>query len=125
MYIGGRQFLNSLLVVRREFPDKDAKLVDSLIHAEKIGLRNAYRLKEKNRDKWDWHGDWDSRWGKVVIPFEMTKEEEEEFRENNTVRWHNPYDDGRDCTGVWFTNYISFFRVNGKTIIYHFMSCDV
>ena len=38
-----------------------------------------------------------------------------------TLTW----DDGRDCTGVWFTSRICIFDVPNGTWVYHFKSCDV
>lgn len=62
---------------------------------------------------------------RCVIPVKLTDEECEEIREDLWEHWYNPYNDGRDCTGVWFTSSISFYRCEGKTIIHHTKHCDV
>lgn len=71
--------------------------------------------------------EYDRRFCKYVIPRAMTPKEIEKYIEDTWEHWYNPYDDGRDCTGVWFTSGISCFPIPAcnKTIIYHWQNCDV
>lgn len=55
----------------------------------------------------------------------LAEQERKETIEELWEHWYNPWDDGRDCTGVWFTSRISIFDVPNGTWIYHFKSCDV
>lgn len=81
---------------------------------------------DRPEDDWKSHGeDYDRRYSKKVLPYEMTTEQAEQYREEEWWHWYNPYEDGRDCTGVWFTSAIKIFPVAGKTFIYHFQNCDV
>lgn len=68
---------------------------------------------------------WDRVTLRCIIPEKLTDEECKEIREGLWEHWYNPYNDGRDCTGVWFTSSISFYRCEGKTIIHHTKHCDV
>jgi len=91
----------------------------------------------ENEPQWHYR-DYDSRWCKIVydsLPEEwydaelnLTREEAiKEYREDEWWHWYNPYNDGRDCTGVWFTFNIYVFPIpeEHKTIVYHSQSCDV
>lgn len=82
------------------------------------------------------YAEYDSRWCKIVyesLPEEwydikMTREEAiKAYKEDEWWHRHNPYNDGRDCTGVWFTFFIKVFPIPelNKTIVYHYQSCDV
>ncbi len=62
---------------------------------------------------------------RCVVPVKLTDEECEEIREGLWQHWYNPYDDGRDCTGVWFTSSISFYRCTDRTIIQHTLHKDI
>lgn len=125
MYIGDPKFLNSLLVMKKLIGEPNDAL-DKKIHQEKIGLRNLYRLKEKNRDGWEYHfNEIDRCCGKKIYDYEMSSQEIDDYIKSHWIKWYNPYNDGRDCTGVWFTRSIRCFPVNGKTIVYHFQNCDI
>ena len=98
----------------------------------KEGIRNTLRAKEKyDREypyKWRVYKDyWDSRYCKIVYDEVFTEEEVKEYIEEEQQHWYNPWDDGRDCTGVWFTSGIYVFPIPaiGKTIVYHMQNCDV
>ena len=131
MYIGTPKILNDLLVIRKMFIEEgvDTSRIDDKIHQEKLGLRNLYRESEDHkRHDYEWHpiGDgFDSIYGKYVFDWEMDSEEISELVEDEWCHWYNPYNDGRDCTGVWFTTSIRCLPINGKTFVYHFKSCDV
>lgn len=92
-------------------------------------IRDTYKIMEEHRSSWDvMHpDDWDRRYKKEVYDWVFTDEDKEEYKEENWEHWYNPYGDGRDCTGVWFTSYILIFPLPkvGKTIVYHFQNCDV
>lgn len=92
-------------------------------------IRDTYKIMEEYRSNWDCMraDDWDRRYKKEVYDWVFTDEDKEEYKEENWEHWYNPYNDGRDCTGVWFTSYISIFPLPkvGKTIVYHFQCCDV
>lgn len=68
---------------------------------------------------------YDSRAIFYELPYVV--EDKEEFIEENWEHWYNPWEDGRDCTGVWFTSYIKLFPIPkaNKTIVYHVQNCDV
>lgn len=138
MYMGTRSVLESLLQMKRmmaestlygvkvDITNEQIAAIESKIHDELIGFRNRYRESVRYADKYRWHyTDYDRAYAKLVIPYEMTDDEIKEFTCEEWMHWYNPYDDGRDCTGVWFTSGIRCFRCDGKTIIYHFKSCDV
>lgn len=104
----------------------------------KEGIRNTYRDWVSNKDEeviWHYDIEGDGRWCKFIyesLPEEwqddMTREEAiKEYKEDEWWHWYNPWDDGRDCTGVWFTNYICVFPIPElhRTIVYHSQSCDV
>ena len=55
----------------------------------------------------------------------MTDEEKKEYIDEMWEHWYNPWNDGRDCTGVWFTRRIAIFDVPNGTWVYHFRACDV
>ena len=93
-------------------------------------IRNTRKVyEERDNDSWDCMRaeDWDRRYKKEVYDWVFTEEDKKEYKEENWERWYNPYNDGRDCTGVWFTSYISIFPLPkvGKTIVYDFQCCDV
>jgi len=92
-------------------------------------IRDTYKIMEEHRNAWDVMSpeDWDRRYKKEVYDWVFTDEDKEGHKEENWEHFYNPYNDGRDCTGVWFTSYISIFPLPkaGKTIVYHFQSCDV
>lgn len=118
-------YLNALLAIKRAGLMYDAE-IDEPIRMARLKLREQYRAEEYNRSEFNWHyNDYDSRWGKVVYEGEWGDEEIAEYIDDEWVHYYNPYDDGRDCTGVWFTSWIKVFTVDGKTIIYQLQSCDL
>ena len=65
------------------------------------------------------------RWtGRCEIPVKLSDEECKELREGMWEHYRDPYYDGRDCTGTWFTTSIKFYRAPHKTIIMHEKHCD-
>lgn len=62
---------------------------------------------------------------KAVVDHKLTKEEEDELREEIYVHFYDPYCDGRDCTGAPFTGYIQVLRCSDRTIILHEVNFDV
>lgn len=112
----------------------------------KEGIRNTHRERERwekeEEYKWKSYRDyWDERYCKTVyagLPEDWYTEEDEvsspsreeaikQFIEDEWCHWYNPYGDGRDCTGVWFTSSIYVFPIPALniTIVYHIQSCDV
>lgn len=112
-------------------------VMEHIIKSLKVTIRNTLREKARHQEEAvKWHySDYDSRWCKFVhneLPEEwyddMTREEAiAEYIEDEWQHWYNPYNDGRDCTGVWFTSFIKVFPIPAehKTIVYHWQSCDV
>ena len=69
---------------------------------------------------------WDSSVEKKFLEgVHFTEEEREEYIDDMWEHWYNPWNDGRDCTGVWFTSRIATFDVPNGTWVYHFRACDV
>lgn len=62
---------------------------------------------------------------KAIIDHKLTQEEEKELREILYVEFHDPYCDGRDCTGAPFTGYLQFLRCSDRTIVLHHVNFDV
>lgn len=62
---------------------------------------------------------------KAVIDHKITDEEEKDLREELTVEFHDPYCDGRDCTGAPFTGWLKFYRCSDRTIVLHTIEFDV
>ena len=62
---------------------------------------------------------------KTVLPWKLSDEEERDFREQFWIEFHDPYCDGRDCTGAPFTGYMSFMRCTDRTVILHCIEYDV
>ena len=62
---------------------------------------------------------------KTVLPWKFSEEDEEAFREEYTVIFHDPYGDGRDCTGAPFTGWMKFLRCKDRTFIYHCIEKDL
>jgi len=98
-------------------------------------IHEQLRSVEEGHVEWHYNIYDDQRWCKFIydqLPEEwqddMTREEAiEEYKKWEWHHWYNPWDDGRDCTGVWFTNWIAVFPIPElhKTIVYHSQSCDV
>lgn len=123
MYMGTPSILNTLLYAKRNVGYSEP--LELKIHAEKIGLRNLHREREHYaRPRWH-YTDYDRRWSKTTVDYEMTPSERSDYVTDNWEHWYNPYEDGRDCTGVWFTTSIRIKVINGKTFIYHFQDCDI
>lgn len=75
--------------------------------------------------KWIYN-DFDSRRKSFTADVTYSAEDCEEIKKE---LWQNGiyYNDGRDCTGLWFTTDIKVFPLKqcGKTIIYLFEKCDI
>lgn len=110
--------------------EKSKKEIDEACKPIIKRIRNFYKLEEENKPKFPWKSvsleDYDKMYCKQVYNTVFTKEEIKEFIEKEWCHWYNPYKDGRDCTGTWFTSFIYVFPLPkvGKTIVYHFQNCD-
>ncbi len=71
------------------------------------------------------YNDFDTATFKCEIPERLSDEECKDLKEELWEYFYNPHDDGRDCSGVWFTSWIKVLRCSNKTVIYHRKSCDV
>lgn len=106
---------------------------EELLKAElKTGIRNLLRARNRCEEetiyKWQSYcGHWDSRYCRIEYEGIPTEEEIKEYIEEEWQHWYNPYNDGRDCTGVWFTSFIYVFPIPAlnKTIVYHMQNMDV
>lgn len=104
----------------------------TIVKQLKEGIRNTHRERERwekeEEYKWKSYRDyWDEMYCRIEYDGIPTEEEIKEYIEEEWCHWYNPYEDGRDCTGVWFTSSIRVFPIPAlnKTIVYHFKSCDV
>ena len=61
----------------------------------------------------------------VILPWKLSKADEEQFREENVIHFVDPYCDGRDCTGAPFTGYMKFLRCSDRTWIIHHVDLDL
>ncbi len=61
---------------------------------------------------------------KCVLPFKATEEDKKALYELIYTPFRDPYCDGRDCTGAWFTRWLNIYTAGDKTFIYHKMDCD-
>ena len=61
------------------------------------------------------------RYEKQFVPYHLTEEEKEVFREENEIRIFSPY----DCTGKIFTVWIDFYEIPKGTWIYHCKGIDL
>lgn len=110
----------------------EIQMKERIIQNHKKDIRFWRKLKEKRdrEPKWRCHYNddgYDRRFRKEVFDGVWNKEDCDEYRKENWEEWYNPWEDGRDCTGVWFTTRIAIFpiKATNKTIVYHFQSCDV
>ncbi len=71
------------------------------------------------------YNSYDDITNKCVLPWKLSKDEEREFRDAFWVEFHDPYCDGRDCTGAPFTSWMRFLRCTDRTIVLHKISYDV
>ena len=69
--------------------------------------------------------DFDRVTAKCVIPIRLSDEEVKGLKEDLYEPFVDPYCDGRDCTGAWFTGYIKVLRCADRTYIIHCKHCDV
>lgn len=97
-----------------------------------IRKRNRLLEEYKPKPEDDWRcrypndGYFDTRYVKYKLPFHMNEEEKKEYRESEWCHWYNPWDDGRDCTGTWFTSRIRIIDCgDDETIVIHVQNCDV
>lgn len=70
-------------------------------------------------------GGYDGYTVKTFVPMHMSEAEWETFRNYFWRGWYNPYDDGRDCTGVKFTVWMDRYEVPNGTWVYHRIGIDV
>ena len=125
--------LHELEKYYKEMNEDDQKIAMGRVVKElKEGIRNTLREREKyeREDPYKWKSYkeyWDSRYCKIVYDGVFTSEDITEYKREEWQHWYNPYGDGRDCTGVWFTSSIHVFPIPAinKTVVYHFQDCDV
>lgn len=136
MICGNRHDLKekySLVNVCKNAIDSKRKEIESferIMRGLKDAIRNTYRLAEEYDTDPKWRsrgGDWDRRYLREEYPFVFTDEDCQKYKEENWQKWYNPWNDGRDCTGVWFTTGIRIFPLEkcNKTVIYHTQAMDV
>lgn len=117
---------------RNEKLRKEIEVNERIIRDVKTGIRNLRKERERTEKKnvYNWKsykGYWDSRYCRIEYEGIPNEAEIKEYIDEEWERWYNPYGDGRDCTGVWFTTSIHVFplpKVN-KTVVYHIQDCDV
>lgn len=82
-----------------------------------IGLDNKRRLEDFD--------DYCSRYRFYQV--DCVVEDVQEFIEDNKTPWYNPWDDGRDCTGVWFTTHMHVVPIPGAgtTLVIEHQNVDV
>lgn len=68
--------------------------------------------------------DYDRRFCYFLVP-RMTDDERADYIKENWTHWYNPYDDGRDCTGVWFTTSLRVVPCGTNDCVIEHQSCDV
>ena len=115
------------LMIHRAYKVLDKDIADKCVMHEKKYIRNTFKESEENPYKWRYR-DYDSRWCKIEYEYEpMTETDIKDYIKSEWCDWYNPYNDGRDCTGVWFTHRINVFVLPkaNKILVYHFQWCDV
>ena len=70
------------------------------------------------------YNSFDCRTEICTIMHRFTEEDEREFREYFWIHFHDPYGDGRDCTGAPFTGWMKFLRCKDRTVIIHHVNYD-
>lgn len=103
--------------------------MESVIYNKKFKLKpDTYKGHPLNweiyRPTDEYNNSCDSFTEKCVIPEKLNEEEKKELYEQIYERFYDPYCDGRDCTGVWFTGWIKILTTTEKTFIYHHKVCD-
>ena len=78
----------------------------------------AFRPMDEN------YNSFDCRTEITTIMHRFTEEDEREFRECFWIHFHDPYGDGRDCTGAPLTGWMKFLRCKDRTIIIHHINYD-
>lgn len=98
------------------------KEFNELIFVKDMKRRIRHLIKKENEainlPQWKYRG-LDSRYYKEWI--DNPEEQHEKLIDAEWVHINNP----RDCTGLWFTNSISFYRVGTRFLKYHFQNRDV
>lgn len=101
-------------------------------HKYKLEARRLNRLDDKNKaaePEWKACGDSydEGVYCMYELPGVMTEEEQEEYVAENWEHFYDPYGDGRDCTGAWFTTSLRCIPVPeaNKTIVIHRKHCDI
>ena len=70
------------------------------------------------------YNSFDCRTEICTIMHRFTEEDERKFREIFWVHFHDPYGDGRDCTGAPLTVWMQFLRCKDRTVIIHHIGYD-
>lgn len=70
------------------------------------------------------YNSYDCRTEITTVMHRMDEADEREFREYFWIHFHDPYGDGRDCTGAPFTGWMKFLRCKDRTIIIHKINYD-
>ena len=71
------------------------------------------------------YNDYDGCTDICMIPWKMNKKEQSVFEKQHWVKFYDPYNDGRDCTGAMFSSSMKFLRCHDRTYVIHHMSYDV
>lgn len=84
--------------------------------------------------KWDYFRPYDERFNDpgygnetliCTLPFKATEEDKKQLRELIWVNFHDPYCDGRDCTGAKWTTSLRIYTTAEKTVILHELATDI
>lgn len=81
-----------------------------------------FRLYRPDKEEWC---SYDMTTWKAIVDRRLTKKEQKELEDKLWIKFHDPYCDGRDCTGAPFTSWIRFFTCDDRTIILHRIDYDV
>lgn len=111
---------------------EQAHILEDTIIEKKRSIRRTQKRNAHDslldEEGWRYPNDgwYDSRYKKIKVPFLMTEEEQQEYKDEEWERWYNPWGDGRDCTGVWFTRGIDFIKTGENSmVIIHWQGCDI
>lgn len=121
--------------LRKADPRKAKEFRTTILKEPRIYYVNGYEL----FDRWKgepvlWkafrpydedYNSYDCRTEIVTIMHRMTVREKRDFEREFWIHFHDPYCDGRDCTGAPFTGWMKFLRCKDRTIIIHHINYDV
>lgn len=109
----------------RRINDETGQLKDMLDNWKRE-IRYSYKKSVKIECEPSWKYDDIGERRYVILHLnKMSEEEKVHYREKNWEHWYNPWEDGRDCTGVWFTTSMKIMDVGDKTYVVHWQACDI